>query len=77
MLGNGGVADNDKIARASRQAVNGAIKVHPFEKGEEEGATEEVRDVVELSSCNRDARIVAFGGGQGAGQGGQPLRAHP
>lgn len=77
MLGNGRVADNDEIAGAGGQAVNGAIKVHPFEKGEEEGAAEEVGDVVELSGGDRDARIAALRGGQRAGKGGQPVRAHP
>lgn len=74
MLGNGGVADDNEIAGAGGEAVDGAVLLHPFEEWEEEGAAKEVGDVVELGIGDGDAGVVA---GEGPGDGGEPVRAHP
>lgn len=74
VLGDGGVADNDEIAGSGGEAVDGAVLLHPFEEGEEEGAAQEVGDVVELGVGNGDAGVVP---GEGAGDRGEPVRADP
>lgn len=58
VLGNGGIADDDEVTGAGGEAVNGTILDHPFVKGEEECAAEEVRDVVEAGVGDGDSRVV-------------------
>lgn len=75
VLGDGGVADDDEVAGAGGEAVDGAVLEHPVEEGEEEGAAQEVGDVVQLGIGHGDAGVVA--GGDGADEGGEPVRANP
>lgn len=74
VLGDGRIADDDEVAGSGGKAVDGAVLLHPLEEGEEEGAAEEVGDVIELRVGDGDA---GGGGGAGAGEGGEPVGAHP
>lgn len=75
VLGDGGVADDDEVAGPGGEAVDGAVLEHPLEEWEEEGAAQEVGDVLQLGIGHGDAGIVL--GSEGSGEGGEPVRAHP
>lgn len=75
VLRNRWIADDDKVARPSREAINWAILLHPLEQREEEGTPKEIRDIVELGVRHRNAGFVLPR--KGTGQGGEPVRADP
>lgn len=76
VLGDGGVANDDEVSGAGGEAVDGAVVLHPLEEREEERAAEEIRDVVELGGGEGNAGVVVAGG-EGAGEGGEPVGAEP
>lgn len=76
VLGDGGVANDDEVSGAGGEAVDGAVVLHPLEEREEEGAAEEIGDVVELGGGDGDAGDVVAGG-EGAGEGSEPVGAEP
>lgn len=77
MLRDGWVADHHKVPGPSGEPVDGPTLVHPLEKRQEKGATEEVGDVIELRAGDRYPGVVTAAQGHGACKGGQPIRANP
>lgn len=77
MLCDGGVTDYHEVTGAGGEAVDGAVLEHQLEEGQEEGASEEVGDVLQLGVGDGDAGIVAAAEGEGAHEGGQPVGADP
>lgn len=77
MLGHGGVADDDEVARPRGEAVDGPFLAEPLEEREEERAPEEVLHVVELGGGDGDPRVVVSPAEHRAGQRREPVGADP
>lgn len=77
MLGYGGVADDDEVARPRGEAVDGPFLAEPLEERQEERAPEEVLHVVELGGGDGDPRVVVPPAEHRAGQRREPVGADP
>lgn len=77
MLGYGGVADDDEVARPRGEAVDRPFLAEPLEEREEERAPEEVLHVVELGGGDGDPRVVVPPAEHRARQRREPVGADP